>query len=225
MSIPKDIVTAMGNITSATMKKAEEVYSYAVSKGHKPSYVWGWGPNPDHNNRRCLDFMAYRTDGHAGIDKVTGDLIADYLWAHRKRLSVRHIIWRQRIRSTVVNPGVWRNMEDRGSLTNNHMDHVHVEFLDDTFIQDDHRSPSSKAAIRTLYWNKKKTQTGADVKKWQMEMNRVFPAYSRLTADGRFGPACDKVLREFQKRAGLTVDGRFGPKSRAAAITKYGLSL
>jgi hypothetical protein len=34
------------------------------------------------------------------------------------------VIWRQRINSGTG----WRAMEDRGSITQNHYDHVHVSF-------------------------------------------------------------------------------------------------
>jgi len=53
-----------------------------------------------------------------------GDQLADYVLAHRVELGVTYVIWRQR-----YNDGRgWQPMEDRGSITANHYDHVHVSF-------------------------------------------------------------------------------------------------
>lgn len=53
--------------------------------------------------------------------------------------------------------------------------------------------------------------TGSAVRDLQARLNRDYPAYSRLVVDGDFGPATDRVVREFQRRAGLGVDGIVGP--------------
>ena len=78
--------------------------------------------------------------------------------------------------------------------------------------------------LRTLYYNRDKTMTGSDIKRMQSELNRIFPTYSKLVVDGKFGPATDKVTREFQRRAGLVQDGRVGPATRAR-MAAYGLKL
>ncbi|WP_052066594.1 peptidoglycan-binding domain-containing protein [Rhodococcoides fascians] len=52
---------------------------------------------------------------------------------------------------------------------------------------------------------------GEEVRKVQARLNRDYPAYSKLTVDGEFGPATLKVVLEFQRRAGLEVDGIVGP--------------
>jgi len=84
--------------------------------------------------------------------------------------------------------------------------------------------PSAPAPtpVRTLYWNK--TMTGTDVKCLQSEMNRVFPTYSKLVVDGKFGPVTDKAVKEFQRRTKLVVDGRVGPATRKK-MASYGLKL
>lgn len=63
----------------------------------------------------ALDFM---------VDTAKGNAIADYVLANRKAFGVTYVIWRQR-----YNDGSgFTPMEDRGSPTANHMDHVHVSF-------------------------------------------------------------------------------------------------
>lgn len=50
----------------------------------------------------------------------------------------------------------------------------------------------------------------------QQRLNKAFPTYSRLRVDGKYGPAVEKVVREFQRRAGLQVDGVVGPVTASA---------
>lgn len=63
----------------------------------------------------ALDFMCSRK---------TGDAIASFLLANKKTFGIKYVIWRQRIN---FGSG-WKMMEDRGSVTANHYDHVHVSF-------------------------------------------------------------------------------------------------
>ena len=85
--------------------------------------VYGVGSRPtktsDHPKGLALDFMV-------PVDSSKGDDISTYIIANWKRLGVRYIIWRQRILSAPT--GSWRKMGDRGSITTNHRDHVHVSF-------------------------------------------------------------------------------------------------
>ncbi|MDN5834668.1 MAG: ligand-binding protein SH3 [Brevibacterium sp.] len=70
----------------------------------------------DHYTGGAVDIM---------ITGATGDRIADYLIKNSGALNVKYVIWQQRI----WNPGSgWSSMEDRGSPTDNHFDHVHVSF-------------------------------------------------------------------------------------------------
>lgn len=70
----------------------------------------------------ALDFMTNDIpDG-----KTTGDRIARYLQDNAASLGVEYIIWQQRIWSAERADENWRPMEDRGSPTQNHLDHVHV---------------------------------------------------------------------------------------------------
>jgi hypothetical protein len=55
-----------------------------------------------------------------------GDAIVAYHVAHWNELGVEYVIWKQRMMSTPG--GAWKPMENRGSATANHMDHVHVNY-------------------------------------------------------------------------------------------------
>ncbi|WGP04936.1 hypothetical protein QFE97_12560 [Bacillus subtilis] len=74
------------------------------------------GTGSDHNTGEAVDIM---------ITGSTGDRIADYLIQNQGALNVKYVIWKQRIWM----PGKgWKAMEDRGSATANHVDHVHASF-------------------------------------------------------------------------------------------------
>lgn len=72
----------------------------------------------DHPLGLALDFMTMK-------DSALGDRVAQYLQSNSKRLLIKYLIWKQKI-----NQGsAWTPMEDRGSITANHFDHVHSSFL------------------------------------------------------------------------------------------------
>ena len=86
------------------------------------------GYRPDsmkwHPQGLALDIMvssAYRPLSPQGI--ALGNAIRDFLLKNAKTLGVDHVIWRQRI---YYPNGTSEAMEDRGGLTANHFDHVHV---------------------------------------------------------------------------------------------------
>ncbi len=58
--------------------------------------------------------------------RAQGQAVADYVRAHATELGVTYVIWRQHIWSVARSSEGWRLMEDRGSPTQNHFDHVHV---------------------------------------------------------------------------------------------------
>jgi hypothetical protein len=72
-----------------------------------------------HPSGLALDYMV-------GSDAALGDAIAQYQIAHWAELGVEYVIWQQRILSAPT--GSWQPMEDRGSATANHYDHVHVNY-------------------------------------------------------------------------------------------------
>lgn len=71
-----------------------------------------------HPGGRALDFS---------VDRATGDELAGYVLDHMDELGVIEVIWRQRIN---FGSG-WELMEDRGGVTANHYDHVHLSFAAD----------------------------------------------------------------------------------------------
>lgn len=90
--------------------------------GPYPGGIGGKAPRAnasDHPAGLALDFMSM---GNMAL----GDRTANFIAANWGDLAIKYQIWRQRIASS---PGAWRQMENRGSPTANHMDHVHASFL------------------------------------------------------------------------------------------------
>ncbi|HLT11047.1 MAG TPA: SH3 domain-containing protein [Micromonosporaceae bacterium] len=71
-----------------------------------------------HGAGRALDIMV--------SNSAQGDAIAKFVQDNYKALGVSEIIWSQRIWTVQRSGEGWRWMEDRGSATANHYDHVHV---------------------------------------------------------------------------------------------------
>ncbi|MFI0449672.1 hypothetical protein [Actinomadura sp. 6N118] len=87
------------------------------------------GDPQDHGSGRACDFME-STAGRMPSASATahGDSVAKYVVANASRLGIKYIIWRQRIWDSRSGSG-WRQMENRGGITQNHMDHPHVSVL------------------------------------------------------------------------------------------------
>jgi TP901 family phage tail tape measure protein len=63
-------------------------------------------------------------DAMVGKDRLKGKEIAEWAIANREQLGVSYVIWDQHINSG----SGWRKMADRGSDTENHKDHPHIQF-------------------------------------------------------------------------------------------------
>ncbi|KAB8193586.1 hypothetical protein FH608_020395 [Nonomuraea phyllanthi] len=84
------------------------------------------GDPGEHGKGRACDFMMSRGGTMAaGSDEARGDALADYLIKNGARLGVMYIIWKQRYYD-IRSGGGWDPMSDRGGVTANHYDHVHV---------------------------------------------------------------------------------------------------
>lgn len=66
------------------------------------------------------------------IDVMTsnGQPIAEWVQQNASRLGVTYVIWNRAIWDSRNTRG-WEAMEDRGSPTANHMDHVHISFKEE----------------------------------------------------------------------------------------------
>lgn len=92
--------------------------------------VGGWrasDPYPDHPSGLAADFMVPLTPE----GELTGNALAAYVQENAAQLGVDYIIWNQRTWSLARDDEGWRPMQDRGSPTANHRDHVHVTLSGD----------------------------------------------------------------------------------------------
>lgn len=127
-----------GSLGSETLDRTN-AYAHVIvreisAKFPQVKTIYGWrmhsAYSSDHPSGRALDLMIPKYSTAGG--KSLGDSIARYLQNNHKRLHVHYLIWRQRIwnveRSTNVT--AWRTMSDRGGVTANHLNHVHVSVYD-----------------------------------------------------------------------------------------------
>ncbi|GII33684.1 coiled-coil domain-containing protein [Planotetraspora mira] len=79
----------------------------------------------EHPLGRACDFMMSSGGSmpSAGM-KALGDSLAAWAIKNGPKLGVMYVIWQQRIYN-LGSPG-WRSMADRGGITANHYDHVHI---------------------------------------------------------------------------------------------------
>ena len=83
------------------------------------------GDTGDHGKGLAIDFMVPQSS-------ALGDQVAAYAVANVASKNISYIIWKQRFYSpyaSIYGPAyTWNLMPDRGSITENHYDHVHVSF-------------------------------------------------------------------------------------------------
>lgn len=115
------IANSAGPVQPATQAAADDVWtnvsgvSLITIGGTRASAIDPHG----HPSGRALDYMVLS-------DEALGHAIVQYHIANWDRLGVEYIIYQQKI---LLSPnGAWEPMEDRGSPTANHMDHVHVNY-------------------------------------------------------------------------------------------------
>ncbi|MGF3226727.1 LysM peptidoglycan-binding domain-containing protein [Facklamia sp. P12932] len=78
------------------------------------------GDSGDHGKGLAVDFMV-------PVGSALGDQIAADAVANMGNSNIAYVIWKQQIYGHWTD-GQWQQMEDRGSVTQNHYDHVHVSF-------------------------------------------------------------------------------------------------
>ena len=83
------------------------------------------GDTGDHGKGLAIDFMVPQSS-------ALGNQVAEYAVANLASKNISYIIWKQRFYSpyaSIYGPAyTWNLMPDRGSITENHYDHVHVSF-------------------------------------------------------------------------------------------------
>ena len=97
------------------------MFGVATIGGYRPGNTYDYSGHPA---GLAIDLMVPISD--AG--KQQGQQIADYSQAHAAALGIKYVIWYQKIWSVERASEGWRAMEDRGSPTQNHVDHVHISF-------------------------------------------------------------------------------------------------
>ena len=114
----------------------------------------------------------------------------DTLWGIAKRFltTVAQLVKTNKLPSDVIQPGQELTVEDQTQV-------VPVQ-------------PSTKPHTLPVLQT---GQQNAVVKQLQSELNRVFPAYSQLPITGFYGELTEKVIKEFQARAGIKVNGVVNP--------------
>lgn len=113
---PKNASWSLSGTKPHVEKAAREMgilYAIGTIGGYRASATDPGG----HPAGLALDFM---------VTGPRGDALALHALTHKTRLKVKYVIWRQRINSG--DGRGWRGMSDRGSITANHHDHVHVSF-------------------------------------------------------------------------------------------------
>ncbi|HEX4976714.1 MAG TPA: SH3 domain-containing protein [Nocardioides sp.] len=103
---------------SGVTANAMAVYEAVCARFPQVTTYGGYRGDGEHSDGRAIDIMV---SGELGWD------IANYLLANAGTFGLYDIIYSQRIWTDERSSEGWRYMEDRGSATANHYDHVHVK--------------------------------------------------------------------------------------------------
>ena len=103
--------------TAAFKEEVAKLFGITSFSGYRP------GDSGDHGKGLAIDFMV-------PVSSALGDQIADYAIQNMASRGISYIIWKQRFYApfdSKYGPAyTWNPMPDRGSVTENHYDHVHV---------------------------------------------------------------------------------------------------
>ena len=103
--------------TAAFKEEVANLFGITSFSGYRP------GDPGDHGKGLAIDFMV-------PVGSALGDQIADYAIQNMASRGINYIIWKQRFYAPYASkygPAyTWNPMPDRGSVTENHYDHVHV---------------------------------------------------------------------------------------------------
>ena len=102
---------------AAFKEEIANLFGITSFSGYRP------GDSGDHGKGLAIDFMV-------PVSSALGDQIADYAIQNMASRGISYIIWKQRFYAPYTSkygPAyTWNPMPDRGSITENHYDHVHV---------------------------------------------------------------------------------------------------
>ncbi|EWT04609.1 amidase [Intrasporangium chromatireducens Q5-1] len=139
-----------------------------------------------HPSGLALDFMT--NDIPNG--RATADQVAQYLIDHADELGVDYIIWWQQIWSADRADEGWRPMADRGSDTQNHYDHVHVNIKPDaTGAAVPGCEPTTGGQVSPEGWAQ--PAAGPITSGYGMRQDPVTGSFTRLHAGTDFGGGGD----------------------------------
>lgn len=125
---PSKVLGGGSRITSTMREAIEEV----DAKFGKFSAIGAWRadggmPGSDHPTGKAADFMITSGGKMPSAARLKeGWEIANYLKDNADRLGVKYVIFAQHIWNPSRAGEGWRLMEDRGGVTANHFDHVHL---------------------------------------------------------------------------------------------------
>lgn len=94
-----------------------EIFNAVCSNWPQITSYGTWRGDGEHAQGRAIDIM---------VSGATGWEVAEFLRANYSALGIEYIIHAQKIWSVERSGEGWRAMSDRGSITANHYDHVHV---------------------------------------------------------------------------------------------------
>lgn len=103
--------------TAAFKEEIANLFGITSFSGYRP------GDSGDHGKGLAIDFMVQESS-------ELGDKVAEYAIQNMASRGISYIIWKQRFYAPFDSKygpaNTWNPMPDRGSVTENHYDHVHV---------------------------------------------------------------------------------------------------
>lgn len=117
LAVAKSENAGLQSQTAAFKEEIANLFGITSFSGYRP------GDSGDHGKGLAIDFMvAERSE--------LGDKIAEYAIQNMASRGISYIIWKQRFYAPFDSKygpaNTWNPMPDRGSVTENHYDHVHV---------------------------------------------------------------------------------------------------
>ena len=117
LAVAKSENTALQPQTAAFKEEIANLFGITSFSGYRP------GDSGDHGKGLAIDFMVPESS-------ELGDKIAEYAIQNMASRGISYIIWKQRFYAPFDSKygpaNTWNPMPDRGSVTENHYDHVHV---------------------------------------------------------------------------------------------------